>query len=114
MSEGVTYRFDGSLTEPIVDGGKTATVRVDDERNPEIGDTITAATPEGNEFAQLQVRGTARVLLCYALEVIDMHGADHGAGDMHELSDKLRNHYGQGASPSTNVHVVVFEVVRDA
>ena len=111
MSSDVTYRFDGSLIDPILSGEKTATVRVDDERHPEPGDTISARHPDGHEFAQLKVEAAARVKAINALEFVDTFCAQHGAANPDELFDRLAEHYCGGVGPTTPVHVVVFEVV---
>lgn len=109
--DGVAYQFDGPLIDAILSGDKTATIRVDDERDPNPGDTISARHPDGHEFADLEVRAAARVQAIMALHFVKAFNAEHGASDPDDLFDRLSEYYDVGIGPTTPVQVVVFEVI---
>lgn len=95
---------------PILDGEKTATVRVGKEL-PAVGDRLQAVTQSGREFATLEVRRTAACLAVEAVELIDVFGAQYGSETADELLEGLNNYY-DGVKTSSTVQLIVFEVVR--
>jgi len=112
-----TYEFDGALVDDILAERQTATVRIDDERDPRPGDRVSAQHPSGHEFAILTVRAAARVRAIMALHFIESHDAKHGASDLDDLLARLAEYYpektdGVTLAPRTPVHVVVFEVIE--
>lgn len=104
-------KFADDLVSAVVDGEKTATVRLDGQPLS-AGDVVSATTDAGNEFARLRLKRTADVIAVEAYSFIEMVGAKHGAHGTDDLVERLRDHY-DNVNPGDIVSVYVFEVVRD-
>jgi hypothetical protein len=104
-----TLPFATSLAPEIMDGRKTATVRIGDPRPLTPGDKVAAVTPAGNQFTPLEITRTANAIAVEALSLIETFGAEYSATTSDELLETLRTHYDQSINPSTPVQVLVFK-----
>lgn len=106
--------FAEEYVAPIIDGTKTATVRLDDADEIAVGDRVAAVTPSGNEFATLETRRTATALAVEAIGLINLFGAAYSSETVDELLEGVNQHYSETIRPSTTVRIIVFEEVDDA
>lgn len=100
--------FAEQYVDPIIREDKTATIRLD-ASDLELLDRVTAVTPEGREFATLQIRATATTTVYQAIPVLNVFKAKYPATTPEEVLAGLREHYDEELSYETTVDVVVFE-----
>lgn len=109
-----TIEFAEEYVAPIIDGTKTATVRLDPSDEIAVGDTVSAVTPTGTEFATLEIRRTATAIAVEVIELLDIFGAAYSSDTVDEMLEGLNQHYDESIAPQTTVRVIVFEEVDDA
>lgn len=109
-----SIKFAEEYVTPIAKGEKTATVRHDLDFDVRVGDVLTARLPDGTEFTTLRVRRVAQCNAVEVLSIFEVFQEFHGADTVDELLESLNEHYDTAIRPSTTVHVIGFEVVRDA
>lgn len=108
-----TLVFDDDYVVPILDGSKTATVRLDDADEIEVGDIVPGVTPGGLEFAALGIKRTATANAVEALGLIELFAAEYPTETVDELLEGVNQHYNETIRPATTVRVIVFEVIDD-
>jgi hypothetical protein len=105
--------FAEPLIAPVLNGSKTATVRKGHSYDFEPGDRVTAAPSMGTPFVTLEIKRTADAIAIEAYRLIEVFGADYSATCPQDVIDTLNEHYDETIRPSTQVQVIVFEVVTE-
>lgn len=105
--------FADQYVAPILDGEKTATVRLD---GPSLAlhDRVTATDEDGTGFASLEIQGLAFGTVRDVLDLLEVFGAGYGAETPRDVLAGLREHYDEPVTPSTRVDIYVFELTRRA
>ncbi|QLH83385.1 ASCH domain-containing protein [Halosimplex pelagicum] len=111
MSRLSELEFAEDLVVPILDGDKTGTVRYGPV-SVYVGEEVSAITPDGSEFATIEITRSAKLNAIEALAVLDVFGAEYPADTVDELLEGVNRHYEASIRPETTVRVLVFEVVR--
>lgn len=111
MTPACGYTFDASLVGPILNGTRTCTVRLNDEREVTSGDIIEAHVDGINGvFARLRVTGTFDGRLADAYRGIEMFYGQHAAEDQADLERILAEHHPEDAlDDDTPTRVIRFE-----
>lgn len=118
MSSKPTPRADKTLTfasEYVSDihlGTKTATVRYNDEKDISEGDLLKCKKPNGRPFARVKVTDVEIAAVRKVPDLIKRMGENHGADDWQELKAAMNTYYDDQVYATTDVKVIVFEVVE--
>lgn len=118
MSNSEIPRADKSMTfhpryvEFVQHGIKTATVRYNDDKDISEGDILKFKVPDGTPFDRVRVTNVELSQVMNAPDLIRRMGEKHGADDWQELRDTLNEYYDDQIHATTDVKVIVFEVLR--
>lgn len=107
-----TLTFHPRYVEFIQHGIKTATVRYQDEKDISGGDILKFKVPDGTPFDRARVTDVEVAEVRKVPELIRRMGEKHNASDWQELLDTLREFYDDEIHATTDVKVIVFEVIR--
>lgn len=104
-----TLKFLGDLPERILSGEKTATWRINDEKNIIIGDDISLCRSDGKEFARAKVI-LVRVAAFEELsdDVIKGHEKYKSDKEMYEI---FSGFYKMDVTPKTKVKIIKFKLI---
>lgn len=107
-----TLTFHPRYVEAIQHGLKTATVRYNDEKGISKGDVLKLKVPDGTPFDRARVTAVELAEVRKAPDLIRRMGEKHNASEWSDLRDTLNGLYDDQIHATTDVKVVVFEVIR--
>lgn len=105
-------KFADQLVIAVLDGDKQATVRYGGFEDVEVGDKLIATTTEGSPFATLEVTRTATVQAVEVHDILNVIGANYSSETPEDVIDGVNKYYSDQIGPSTNVRVLVFNVIQ--
>lgn len=103
------YKFEASVAEHVLSGDVDTTWRVDDERTPEPGDTLSLCYEDGDEFAQAEVVWVKETTFGRLTEE-DKRGHE-SYEDMDTLLETFKAFYDEDIRKTTRVRVIKFAVI---
>ena len=105
-----TLKFKNNLADLILRGEKTATWRLFDDKNLQVGDLLNFQVKEtGNNFARAEIIDIKEKKL---REVVKEDYA--GIGEYEKIEDKiksLKKHYGDNVNLDTVVKIIKFKLI---
>lgn len=105
-----TLNFAPRFKYDVKDRLKTATVRYNDDKDIQEGDMLKCKAG-GEPFARVEVTAVELAEVRKAPDLIRRMAERHGADDWQDLKDSLNQFYDDQIFATTNVKVIVFEVV---
>ena len=103
---------DGHVAD-IQHGRKTATVRVDECEEIELGDRVMLETESGLEIEQAKITSTVETFVGGALHAIRSLDAESPAESTVDLVYGLRNHYSPEIEGRTECRVLCWELTEE-
>lgn len=103
-------KVDDRLVDDARDESKDATVRYELEEVPAVGDRLRLATPDGELFAIVRVRGVTVCPLELAHVALDAHYASYPTRDPADLARELSRYYEGDLGPTSEVAVIVWDL----
>lgn len=108
-----SIEFSGEYVGPIQHGRKTATVRVGECEEIELGDRVTLETEDGLEIEQAKITSAVETFVGGALHAIRVLDAEYPAESTADLVYGLRKHYGPEIRKRTECRVLCWELTDD-
>lgn len=108
--EGKRLKHAQKHVEPILAGDKDVTVRYDDEKGIEEGDTLILTGPDGDPFAEAEVEHTSVLEAEVAYHYIVAWGRNYPHNSVGSLVEALNHHYDADIDWETDVKVILFDV----
>lgn len=110
ISENKYLKFEEDLVQPILDGKKTTTLRLFDDKDIQEGDHLRLIDKDnGDEFAR------ADVILVYEKKFGDLDEKDFEGHESYEsllhMREKFHQYYGEDVNDETPVKIVRFKLV---
>ena len=112
MTRSVLIKFDPKFTDPILDGSKTATLRLDWDRPVRPADDMVMNTPDGRTFAVAEAKAVRNLTAMDAVAMdIDGHESYR---DMDYLARELGGYYGwDDIDPNTELTLIRWSGAKD-
>ena len=106
-----TLKFRHNLVQKILDGSKTVTWRLFDDKNLQVGDKIEFIDWEsGGKFADAEIIG-AREKKLGDIEEKDFEGHEK-YGSNEEMLEHYKKYYGEKVNMDTMVKIINFKLLR--
>ena len=106
-----TLKFSWSLVKMILSGEKTATWRVNDDKDLRTGDIISCLTPSSSEFAEIRITGVKETVFA-KLTPQDKEGHEHFASEA-EMYETYSRYYKVTVTPETKLKIARFVVLKN-
>lgn len=103
-------------TEHVADiqhGRKTATVRVGECMDVDLGDRVQLVTEDGLEIEQAEITSAVETFVGGALHAIHVLDAEYPAESVTDLVNSLRKHYGSEIDEQTECRVICWELTEE-
>lgn len=112
MTRSVQIKFDPKFTDPVLDGSKTATLRLGWDRPVSPGDDLVMNTPDEYTFAVATV-DAVRSLTALDAVAMDIDGHE-SYRDVDELARELGGYYGRDdIGPNTELTLIRWSDAKD-
>jgi hypothetical protein len=107
-----TLKFKGFKAQWILDGTKTATMRLFDDKDLQVGDELELINSDSGKIFSKAV--ITEILYKKVVEVEDVDLEGHEKWDSREeMFDSLRKYYGDKVDSNTEVKIVRFKLVQE-
>ncbi len=105
-----TLKFDPSLVPLVLDGSKTSTWRLFDDKDLQVRDRLSLVNSvDRQEFAQAEIVEVREKKLG---EITEEDYEGHSRYEsLEKMIESFRGHYGAGVTPETLVKIVRFKLV---
>ena len=106
-----TLKFKGFKAQWILDGVKTATMRLFDDKDLQVGDELELVNSDDGEIFATAVITEVTYKKVGEVEDVDLDG--HEKWNSREgMMDSLKKYYGNRVSPDTEVKIVRFKLIK--
>ncbi|MEX1027148.1 MAG: ASCH domain-containing protein [Candidatus Paceibacterota bacterium] len=106
-----TLKFAHNLVEKVLDGSKTVTWRLFDDKDLSVGDRLQCSTSDtGNGFAEAEIVAVQEKKLG-EIEGADFVGHEKYA-DQEEMLETYRGYYGDSVDRDTVVKIIEFKLLN--
>jgi hypothetical protein len=105
-----TLKFDPSLVPLVLDGSKTSTWRLFDDKDLQVGDRLSLVNrASGDAFAEAEITEVREKQI---REITDKDYEGHEPFEsVEKMMEAYRKYYGDGVVPETAVKIVRFKLV---